>query len=701
MPQMGDGGRSPAAASAAARALRTTSLSSPARPPTLSETAWFAAVPTAAIVVLAIVLVGPPLGRTLFAPANVRFWRVFQFEVYPEPVEQGRFLIALAAPLLLATLTFAGARARPRLPPAAIDRLVVAIQAAAVGFVVLCVLQQRQELLGPLYAAEHAPVIRLRFFTGATLLAAAGGTVALAWAIGARRLRAALTGWTRETRARRIAAGSVAVGAIVVWLLHAVYTEATIEAARSDVLYHIQFVIDETFAVLDGRTPLVNFAAQYGSLGSYAFAAGMSLLGDSIGAWVAMALVATGLGMLAIFAVLRRAAGSSIRGLALFLPVLATSFFMVRGPLEDRYTYANYFGTFPLRYAGPSLLAWLVARHLGGAWPRRAWPLFVVAGVVVLNNADVGVAAVGATVAALLWGAQRLTRKLLVQLALEAVAGLLVAYALVSLLTLARAGSLPDLGLLLRFSRLFGLTGFGLFAMPTIGLHLVVYLTLVAALGVATVRALRGEPERLLTGMLAWSAIFGLGAGTYFAGRSTPENLVAMFFPWSFALALLLIPAVRSLGVAWWRRRPPVAALACLFGFVVMACSLAQTPTPWEQLARLRRSGQPTLAAPPGQPFVAQHTHRGEVAAILLPLGHRIGANLGVTDISPYADVLSMPTVEQWDETIAALRAAGGRKLFVRRDETSNEMRAMLTEAGFAFVGQDAGDTDELWLAGG
>ena len=683
------------------RALATSHVAAPSRTIEPGDAAWLAAVPTAILAVLAIVLVGPRLGETVFAPEHVRFWSNYVSEVHPEPVEQGRFLLALAAPLLLASLAAAAVRRGPLPAWRGLDALVVAIQAAVVGFAVLSLLQQQRSLLGTLYPPEEVPAIPLGFFTTTTLVVAAAATAALVWAIGDARLRASSMRWTRETRARRIAAGCAAAGAIAVWLSHALYTEGTIGAAEPEVLFHIQFPLDETFAVLGGRTPLVDYVAQYGSLWPYVAAAVMSALGDSTGVWVATALSATGLGMLAVYAVLRCAAHSSIRGLLLFLPVLATSFFMLGGTLERRYTYGDYFGTFPIRYAGPALLAWLVARHLGGARPRRAWILFVAAGLVALNNADVGIPALGATVAALLWGHRDLTRTSAARLALAAAGGLLAAFALVSLLTVVRAGALPDLGLLVRFSRLFASAGFGLVEMPTIGLHLVVYLTYVAALGAATVRLLRGEADRLLTGMLAWCAVFGLGAGAYFAGRSTPENLVATFFPWSFALALLLIPALRSLDVAWWRQRAPVAAIACVFAFLVAACSLAQTPTPWEQLDRLQRSGRPVLAEPAGQRFVARHTRRGESAAILVLLGHRIGVNLGVADVSPYSNSIAMPSTEQLDEAIAALRSAGGKKLFVVTSFTAPDMTQALADAGFARAGEDAREKTALWVDAG
>ncbi len=671
-------------------------LAAPAHALTAGETAWLAAVPAAVLGVLAIALLGPPLGHALLAPEPARFWSEFDFAVRPEPAEQGRFLVALTVPLLLAGLTVAGVRARARWnAPAAAGATIVATQAAGLALVALCLLRQHGVFGSIVPPAELAPPVD-GFFTLPTLAVAAAATLAAVLAIRRQAACATIARWTRETSARRIVVGCVAVAAIAVWLLHAFNAEDTIRLAQEEVRYNVYFTFDETYAVLDGRSPLVNFAAQYGSLWPYLFAAAMSLLGTSLGVWVALALSATGAGMLAIYAVLRRAAGSSIRGLLLFLPLLATSFLTLEGTRANRWTFANYFGTFPMRYAGPSLLAWLVARQLGGDRPRRAWPLFLAAGVVVLNNSDAGIPALGATLAALLWGGVPLTPAGLRRLVLEAVAGLLAAFPLVSALTLARAGSLPHLALLVRFARLFARTGFAMYPMPVLGLHVVVYLTYVAAIGVATVRAIGGERDRLLTGMLAWSGVFGLGAGAYFAGRSTPDDLPAMFFPWALALALLTIPALRGIREASWSR-PPIAAVGCLFGFLAMACSLVQTPTPWEQLHRLQRTAAPILAAPAGQRLVAAHTHRGEAVAILNLLGHRIGANLGVTDVSPYSNSESMPTAEQLEETLAALSRAGGDEVFLDTAITRAPLLQALAEAGFRRTASEG--HDELWVA--
>ena len=74
-------------------------------------------------------------------------------------------------------------------------------------------------------------------------------------------------------------------------------------------------------------------------------------------------------------------------------------------------------------------------------------------------------------------------------LARDAALGLLGALALVALLTLVVAGSLPHLSYLFTFSRLWGLGGVTMLPMPTLGFHIALYVTFAAAIVVATVRA--------------------------------------------------------------------------------------------------------------------------------------------------------------------------------------------------------------------
>ena len=310
-----------------------------------------------------------------------------------------------------------------------------------------------------------------------------------------------------------------------------------------------QFTLDETYAVLNGRTPLVDFTAQYGSLWPFLTASVLAVFGTTFLAFSLAMCAITAVALLAVYALLRRIVRNGVTALLLYLPFLATSFFLVGGTLTSRYTFGDYFGVFPLRYAGPFLLAWLLVRQLDGAGPRRPWVLFGVAGLCVLNNAEFGLAALAATLAALVWTAADLSPRSLARLAGQLGLGLLAAYALVALLTLIRAGELPQLGRLLDYGRLYSIGGFGLLHLHrTLGLHLVVYVTYAAAIGVATVRAIERAPSRPLTGMLAWCSVFGLGSAAYFMGRTHPELLIALFPTWALTLALLTVDVVARLG---------------------------------------------------------------------------------------------------------------------------------------------------------
>lgn len=649
---MGDGG---VAYATEGRAATERVVRAPLR---ARELAWLAALPIATIVVAAIILLGPPLSDVLFPKASVRFWETA--EVRPEPVEHARYLIALSAPLLLIGSVMLGARRAPTASPRAVAMLVALVQVVAVTFVAVCVVSQHR------YAFQGLGYEHIVYFTSVTLWVAAG----IALAIGAALANDGLREWfmrrCRESRSVRILGLAAALLAIVVWVMPGVYSERTVINAHEAIVEHMPYWLDELFAVLNGPYPLVGYVAQYGSLLPYPVAGAMALFGATIGVFTVAMSAINVVCMLAAYATVRRVARSTVAGLLLFLPFLATSFFMMRGPLENRYATVNLFSTFPLRYAGPFLLLWLVARHLDGASPRAPRWLFLAAGLTVLNNGDFGVPALGATVAALLWSR---SRPQLGRLALEAGVGLTGALAAVSALTLAVAGSLPNLGLLFRFSGLFALAGFGMKPMtPTIGMSTIIFLTYVAAIGVATVRAREGASDRLMTGLLAWSGVFGLGVGSYYVGRSHPEVLTNMLPAWALTVVLLFVLSVRAVAArASWR--PTLPEAACLLAFGVLVCSLPQVPTPWSQVERLQDRGDKLYGKPLGQPFIAAHTRPGEQVAILTGLGHQAAYNLGIVDVTPYAGAGSMPMVEQLQEMLDLLEAAGGTKVFANARE--------------------------------
>ncbi|HYV16740.1 MAG TPA: hypothetical protein VE972_12050 [Conexibacter sp.] len=664
------------------------------RTPTPAETAWIAALPCALVTVAAIYLIGPPLGRALLSPGSATFWR--GVGIMPEPVEHGRYAVALVGPLLLALVTFTRTRRPQRpLPAALIRALVVLSQALTAGFLVACLLAQHDVLL----RADVPPQQPDQIFTLATLAAAAALALVFLVGVRIRPLVARAARAVRETGTRRGVCVVVAAAFTAAWLLTAINTDASAGKALGNNL--LPWDASETFAVLNGRTPLVDFHAQYSQLWPLLAAAVMALTGSAtLIAWTTTMATISGLAMLGIYAVFRRITRSSVLALALYLPFLATSYFIATNATVNRFSPAGIFSIWPMRYGAPYLLAWLTVRHVGGAGPRRAWLLFTAAGLVAINNPEFGIGAFAATLAALACGEPSRSLRAVRRLLAGAGAGLLGAGLLVALVTLVRSGQLPHFGWVLEYSRLYGVEGWALEPMAWIGLHIAIYVTFAAAIGVAAVRVVERRREPLLTSMLAWSGVFGLFAASYYVGRSDPLNLVCLLSAWCLALTLLLVAVVRGQLARGWRR-PGLAGVAVVFGFALAICSLSQLPTPWSQIARMRHHTRiPIFEQPRATRFVAQATTRGEHVGILIALGHRIAHEVGVVNVAPYASIVTMPTVQQLRRTIAVLRAAHARKLFVAQLDLEQgilpEELALLRREGFTAVRRDAHFTELL-----
>jgi hypothetical protein len=668
------------------RRQRTHAISAAAFHLAPAEIAWLALAPAALVLIALILLLGPLLARALLAPpAPTVFWPAFvtSHVVHPEPTEHARYVLALLGPLLLSVVIAAARQASRSSATVLTERISRTLLAAFVG---LCVLVPHAFTYGSSYGS--VPFRRV-YFTWATLALALVVAAVIAVVLHSSAASARLARLARETAAKRILAVVAALLFGATWLLSAFNTEGTIGNVNGGVLSNVVFWIDEPMSVLNGQAPLVDFNAQYGHLWSYLVAAPMYVFGTSYGVYATVMAIGTAASLIAVYATLRRLSRSSLVTLALFLPLAAHGFFIEFGPLANRYGPANLYSLFPIRYAGPYLLAWMVVRHLDGARPRGRWLLFVTAGLVAINNLEFGVPALGATVAAVIWADRRRSLPRISRVLGEMLLGVVGAAAIVSSLTLVVAGSLPHFGMLLRFPRVYGVDGFGMMPMPPLGMHLVLYVTFAAAIVVATVRTVTHNADRALTGMLAWSGVFGLGASSYYAGRSHPDVLIDLFSAWAFALVLLLLVSVRAI-VRRGRRWPTAAELAVLFGFGVMVCSLAQTPSPWAQLTRLGQpTAEPLIIRNAAERFVAANTRRGEAVAILIKLGHRIAYDVGVRNVAPYANFESMLTQAQWSEMLRALRAAHGRKLFVPIDQLLPEELDAVSAAGFLIRRED------------
>jgi hypothetical protein len=656
--------------------------------------AWIAALPLALVAVPLIALLAGPVG-TLVSPhadtTDLLPWAQHYFR--PEAREQGLYLLSLAVPLVLAlVVVLAGGRVAA-LPPQRAARLALLARAALGVTVLACIVAQYQLR----YEWTQGPP-RYRFFTPATLLAGALIAGAIATAARSAAVRRRAHSALRESPARRTATGILVLAITALWMLHAPQTDSSIAWAPGGIMTHMAYTSDETFAVVNGLTPLVDANPLYATLWPYLLALPLIVLGKTLLVLTLTTSAITLLALLAAFGILRRATGSSLSALLLYLPFLATGLFVLAEDPSNGFTTAAYLADFPLRYAAPLLLAWLTARELERPAPRAPWALFAAAGLVLVNNVSVGLPALGATVATVALSG-RTTRRFW----LAAAGGLLLALAAVALLTLVRAGALPRFGQLFEFSHWF-LAGFGATPMHgVLGLHLVLYLTYVAALVTAVVRLRGRAPGRALTGMLLWNGLFGLGILSYFVAESGPLWLTASFSTWALTLMLLAFLVVRGLARRA-PRWPDPAGLAVLLGTGVMVCSLAQATTPWSQLARLRGAHhglrrtaaevRPYVPDPRARAFVASladgqrfYLKRGAPVALLFENSHRVADAYDVVNVSPYANAFELFARASLRRVVAALRRAGGNTVVMSvTKEPAPDVEQALIDLGFGLV---------------
>jgi hypothetical protein len=653
--------------------------------PSAEDIAWLGLLPATAALVVCLLWLAPPLSELYPGPTYPLFPEIQQV-ASPEPLEATRFLFALVIPIVLACAVLLGSAAPPsrRFFPA-----VIALQVAGVGLIAWGVIEQDRGpllLLPPGYFEPmllSVPVLVLGLVIGAGLSLVALGKVRALERIRLPAGTSATWRWTISV---------VALLATAVWLLPAVVTDGTVAFAGEIPSSHIPVQAGDYFAVINGRTPFVDYVPQYVHLLPLALEPLLAASGSSL---TSFSIVMVGLSvaaLLALFGVFLQVTDRPLAALALYLPVLAISLFPWA---EDGAQYefnGSYYAFFPGRYLGPFAVAWLCALVVRR---RRlpVWVLLFVAGLAMLNNAEFGIPCLlGATVALALGSprTESLTtaiRRLVVQAAI----GIAGAAVLVSVVVLAREGELPDLGSLTHYSDIFARQGFGLVPMPALGLHIAVYLTYVAAVLVAAVRFTRRAENATLTAMLAYAGVFGLLTGTYFAGRSLPWQLMLLFPVWGLALALLAWAAF--LHLRSMRAEPDTVSflpsVAALTGFGVMVAAVITFPLPWEQVDRLSRTGPAVNDEPAEQRFVESRTAPGESVLIFgTRSDHRVAERAGVSNVSPWNSVLSLYSERDALRALDALEESRGSKVF-------------LIGADDAIVGSDPGAIARVLTAHG
>jgi hypothetical protein len=668
------------------------------------DLAWLALPGMALAIAAAFAWLAPPLSNLYPSPAHDVF-AIWRTAINPEPLEEVRSVIALSAPVFLAAIVVAaGARSsgRPTLDP-----FIIAVQVAAAGLLVVALLRQPP---APFFLR---PDCCDRYLVSSPDLVAGVVIGVLLTAVAVQPPERLLPASARDVleRVRRLhwLALLIAIAATVIWLLPAVNTDGTLAKAGSLASTHIPVQGEDYFAAVNGRTPLVDYISQYSNLLPILLEPILKAVGPSITSLSISMFAISAIAMAAIYGMFVQVTRGVWRALALYVPWVALSLYPWSEIGTHREFNGIYYGVFPARYFGPFLLAWLCA-----LWLRRRripiFALFGLAGLVVLNNYEFGVGALLALIAAVVagWDRNLPVRRRLTELVLQGSAGLLAALALVCAITLARTGELPDFSLLTYYSRLFLRESFGLAPMSSLGLHWALYATYSAVLVIAAVRYVRREPDRVLTGMLAFSGVFGLVTGMYFVGRSLQIQLILLFPAWGLALALAAWTAITSLRAAdsdrVRLRRLLIPACAALIGFGVMVAAIARLPQPQQQIDRLRDGGRaPDLE--PVERLVESRTTPGEhVLLIGTAPEHLIADRSHVVNVSPLNGVTSLISPADADRSINQLEDEGGNLVFERVSAPPPtgffripEFAEILRQRGYVLIAEDPSLHIRVW----
>jgi hypothetical protein len=659
---------------------------------------WTLSLCAALLLVLAMLTIAAPLGHVLLPGRGTVFFPSVRSYIYVKHAQVIRYVFAVAAAATVAL----GVAAWPRVPTIARERpyllRITALLAklCLVGVVVAAWVGQYQGLANHVYPLNHFSIAEL-------------GVAAL---IGAGVLAAAHRWPQPPTIARpssptlrRTLPIAAAIALTACWLAPNFYRAANIGNAFSAHDYLFTFN-DDFLPLLNGRTPLVNYDPQYSALLGFIAEPVLTLFGPKIGIYTGLLCVLSLCAFLAVERTLALSARSELLGLVLFVPFLALSLQTLWLQGNDRFDYASYPAVFPMRYLGPYVLMYACVRHLNGGRARGRRALFVLGGLVALNNLEFGVPAFLGLAAALAATADTKRRRL-TGLALDAAVGLVSAYAIVAVLTLIRAGALPSIGRLLFYARLYGVSGFNDLPTPILGLYLIVYVTFAATLVVAALRARRHADNRVLTGGLAFAGTFGLGAGSYYASRSHPNVLVALFSIWGLCVVLLTPLALRAAKRSRRRWLPATEAVGTLLLLGLMCTRITEFPAPWTQLNRIG-SRAPTMPMNRGAAitFVRRTSKPGEHVVVLDGLGFLTARAGGVVDVTPYSEPAVVVTYSQVNDIVAALRSDGGSKLYlgpytdepVNYTRTYPEIAATLRHDGFVPVAYDSTSQLTEWM---
>ncbi len=669
------------------------------------DVAWVGTIAAALCLVVAFAWITPELAK-LYPSPNETVFRVWSGFIKPERLEDVRSILTLAAPfVVVGAILLLGSPGRAR---RSLDPWIVGAQLFAVALISWAVAHQPHTF----------PLVPNGYFEPLLVsvpVVVAGVVIGIGLSAGVLRWDGpgeTLARVTARVRSAHWLAVALAVLVTVLWLLPAVTTDAIVAHSGYLAPSQVPTHAEDYLAVVNGRTPLVDYIGQYTSLLPILVAPVLSALDSSLTAFTVLMTILSAVALLAIFGVFNLVTRRLWVALGLYVAFVALSLIPWHDQGSVREFNGNYFALFPDRIFGPFVLAYACALFLRDRWTPM-WCVFLIGGLAMINNAEFGIGALVAVVVALALASDRSVplRHRGTRMLGQAAIGIGIAVAIVCAVTLIRAGELPDPALLTYYNRLFLREAFGLVPMPSLGLQWAMYATYVAALLTAAVRYLRDEENRALTGMLAFSGVFGLVTGMYFVGRSVEFQLMVLFPVWGFSLALVAWEAGQALRAARADRerlrRLLIPATAGLVGLGVMIAAIVRVPAPWSQIDRLGASGVAVNDTPNAQRFIESHTSPGEhILLIGTPVDHRLADRAGVTNVSPLNGFISLFSPAEADRSLDQLQDEGGSEVFeaVTGPSAVNpspfkivEFADIMRERGYRLVEQDPSSGLRVW----
>lgn len=476
---------------------------------------------------------------------------------------------------------------------------------------------------------------------------------------------------------------------LIVGLMPAVFTNNNVGNAHINMLVHLPYTMGEFAAVLNGRSPGVDFFPQYQNLLPYLFLPYFRLFGVSVTSYTFCMGLLSAAGLLLVWLTFVKTARSGVAGGALFLIFAGLAFHAQRINDTERFYIFNYYAVAPLRYIALWVTGFLLALYLEKpVRARRLW-LFAAAALCVVNNPDFGVPALaGALVACFISPRENrlvVSPREMLTLCAEAAVCFSGAVLLFMGVTFARSGHLPDFMAMTQYQRIFAANGFMALPVPPLGLYWVLLSTFLAALVAGFLPT--GE-NRILRGLLVFAGVSGCGAGMYYVGRSHHLVLHSIFPAWGVALALLLLFTVRAIKNEAYAREVRLGMILPLFWLLSFsftgAANLLTLNNPLRQPLRYSCPDTGYYSTLQGiGDFVKRFIVPGEKVMLICPNAHLLALMTGTDNVFPYASSGSLILRSQAELTAETADLKNVNKVF---GNFSAELAARLEARGFVKV---------------